>query len=255
MTTTVVTGAASGIGAAVKKQLESEGHKVIGIDRQACDVVADLSTDEGRQAAIAATLEQASDGIDGIVLCAGLGVTAPSSELIVQVNFFGAVALIDGLADTLKNAGAPAITVIGSVASNQQIANPDALSQALISEESQAVNNALADIAGPHVAYSASKYALTVACRKRAVKLGKQGIRLNVIAPGAVATPLHQASLDDPRFGEAVKNFVAPLGKHTEPQNIADAVSFLQSSRAAFISGSVLFVDGGIDAMMRANQF
>jgi NAD(P)-dependent dehydrogenase (short-subunit alcohol dehydrogenase family) len=107
------------------------------------------------------------------------------------------------------------------------------------------------ELGQPHIAYAASKYALTVHARRLAVQIGKTGIRLNTVAPGAVETPLHEASKNDPRFGEAVRNFIAPIGRNGEPNEIADAVTFLQSSKASFIHGSVLYVDGGMDAMMR----
>jgi NAD(P)-dependent dehydrogenase (short-subunit alcohol dehydrogenase family) len=80
-------------------------------------------------------------------------------------------------------------------------------------------------------------------------------MRLNIIAPGAVETPLHQASKDDPRFGEAVKNFVAPMGRSGVPDEIADGVDFLLSDHSAFVNGSVLFIDGGMDAMVRSTRF
>ncbi|MDN3653804.1 SDR family oxidoreductase [Thalassotalea ponticola] len=254
MKTTVITGAASGIGAAVKQQLEAAGHKVISVDRQQADVVADLSTAAGRDTAVGEILKY-TDHIDGLVCCAGVGVTAPNSAVIIEVNYFGAVDLINGLKSRLQQAEQPAITVIGSFAASQQLANPDALSQALISNNADLAHQLLADIQGPHVAYSASKYALTVFCRQQALEFGQQGIRLNVVAPGAVATPLHQASLEDPKFGQAVKNFVAPLGAHTDAEQIAKSVVFLQSADASFIHGSVLFVDGGMDAMLRPNSF
>jgi len=66
---------------------------------------------------------------------------------------------------------------------------------------------------------------------------------------------LHQASLDDARFGQAVREFVAPLGRSGHPQEIAALVAFLQSGQAAFIHGSVVFIDGGMDAMVRAPRF
>lgn len=112
-----------------------------------------------------------------------------------------------------------------------------------------------ADLAEPHTAYAASKYAVSCYVRHQAAAWGKQGLRANVTAPGAVETPLHQAAKDDPRFGEAVKNFVAPLGRAGTPQEIANTVAFLQSVQASFIHGGIFFVDGSMDAMMRPGQF
>ena len=106
-----------------------------------------------------------------------------------------------------------------------------------------------------HVAYACSKYAVTCNARGKAVAWAKHGIRLNVVAPGAVETPLHQASLDDPRFARAVREFVAPLGRPGHPEEISQVVAFLQSTQASFIHGSVMFVDGGMDAMVRPAHF
>ncbi len=253
--TIVITGSASGIGAATAAYYRKAGHKVIGVDIKNADVVADLSTKHGRKNAIEAINEIAEEHIDGLICCAGLGVTAPSSRLIIEVNYFGAVDIIKSLIPSLKQAEKPVITIVGSFAAVQQLAAPEILSKALLANDHAVIEQTLSDISGPHVAYSASKYALTVYCRTQAVTLGKLGIRINVVAPGAVTTPLHQASLDDPRFGSAVKNFVAPMGAHTEPEQIAKTIAFLQSSAASFIHGSVLFVDGGMDAMLRPNQF
>ena len=75
------------------------------------------------------------------------------------------------------------------------------------------------------------------------------------VAPGAVETPLFQASLDDPRYGEATRKFVAPVGRSSTPHEIANVVLFLQSEQASFVHGTVIFVDGGMDAMTRTDRF
>lgn len=255
MSITAVTGSASGIGAAVAKQLREAGHTVIGIDRQHAEVVADLSTPQGRVEAVQQVLEQSGGKLEGLVCCAGLGVTAPSSSQVASVNYFGSTELITLLQPALVKGTNPAITVIGSVAASQQVSDPHPMSELMLNDNETATR-ALADELGePHIAYAASKYALTVYCRRLAVKTGSTGVRLNIIAPGAVETPLHEASKNDPRFGEAVRNFIAPIGRNGEPSEIANAVSFLQSKQASFVHGSILFVDGGMDAMIRNGGF
>ncbi|MDD2058922.1 SDR family oxidoreductase [Pseudomonas sp. GD03860] len=255
MPVTAITGSASGIGAAVSVALRAAGHRVIGIDRANAEVLADLSTASGREAAIAAVLEQSEGVLDGLVCCAGVGVTALSCSLILSVNYFGVSQLLDGLAGALAKGSQPAALVIGSVASTQPGADQQPMTEAqLAGNEADAC--ALADALGqPHMAYASSKYAITQHVRSLAKPWAEQGIRLNVVAPGAVQTPLHQASLDDARFGKAVRDFVAPLGRAGTPEEIANLVAFLQSSQATFIHGSVVFIDGGMDAMVRPQRF
>lgn len=255
MPTTIVTGSASGIGAAVCKALLAAGHRVIGIDRQQADIVADLSTAQGRAAAVEAARAACAGVLDGLVCCAGLGVTAPAAGLIVSVNYFGMTELVEGLAEALARGTKPAVTLIGSVAGVQPGVDKAPIVETMLAgDEAGAV--ARANAAGqPQLAYAGSKFAVTVWARRTAVAWGQRGIRLNVVAPGAVETPLHKASLDDPRFGEAVKNFVAPIGRAGQPDEIAQVVGFLQSEAASFVHGAVIFADGGMDAMIRGARF
>lgn len=255
MPVTAVTGSASGIGAAVCQVLKDAGHRIIGIDRDNADVNADLSTAAGRAAAVEHVLGLCEGKLDGLICCAGVGVTAPSTGIVVGVNYFGVTALIDGLQEALALGDQPAALIIGSVAANQQLANPDPMIEPMLNGDEAEALKLANDSGQPHIAYAASKYAVTAFARRKAIEWGKQGIRLNVVAPGAVETPLHQASKEDPRFGEAVKNFVAPVGRAGTPEEIANTVAFLQSEQASFIHGSVVFVDGGMDAMMRADTF
>lgn len=255
MPVTAISGSASGIGAAVSTALRAAGHRVIGIDRSNAEVIADLSTPQGREAAIAQVLELSDGVLDGLVCCAGVGVTAPSCGLILAVNYFGVSQLLSGLAGALAKGDSPAALVIGSVAATQTGADQQAMTEAMLAgDEANALELANA-LGQPHVAYACSKYAITHHARRTSSSWASKGIRLNVVAPGAVETPLHQASLDDARFGKAVRDFVAPLGRAGHPQEIAALVAFLQSRQAAFIHGSVVFIDGGMDAMVRPQRF
>ncbi|MDR0279233.1 MAG: SDR family oxidoreductase [Paucimonas sp.] len=254
MPTTVITGSASGIGAAVASALSAAGHRIIGIDRGNADISADLSTPEGRESAIAQALQLSGGVLDGLVCCAGVGVTAPSCGLIVAINHFGVSQLLAGLEDALGKGHNPAALVIGSVAAIRPGAENEAMTQAMLANDEARARD-LADTLGePQVAYACSKYAITHHARRLASAWGAKGIRLNVVAPGAVETPLHDASRNDPRFGQAVRDFVAPLGRNGHPEEIAALIAFLQSEQAGFIHGGVMYIDGGMDAMVRPQR-
>ncbi len=254
MPTTVITGSASGIGAAVAATLRAAGHTVIGIDRSNADVIADLSTPEGRDSAITQALDLAHGRLDGLVCCAGVGVTAPSCGLIVAINHFGVSQLLAGFEEALAKGASPAALVVGSVAAIRPDAPQQPMTQAMLDNDEACARELADSLAEPQVAYACSKYAITHHARRLAAPWGRKGIRLNVIAPGAVETPLHDASRNDPRFGQAVRDFVAPLGRNGHPGEIAELIAFLQSERAAFIHGGVIYIDGGMDAMVRPQQ-
>lgn len=255
MPTTVVTGSASGIGRAVYELLKERGQRVIGVDLKDAEITADLSSVAGREAAIREIRALTGGTLDGLVCCAGLGVTAPDTGLILRVNHFAVTALLDGLFDDLRRGQSPAALVIGSVAASHLVGQEVPLVETLLAGNEAAAVEQIRDLDKPQLAYAASKYAVTRFARRRAVEWGASGVRLNVVAPGAVDTPLHEASREDPRFGEAVKNFVAPLGRAAQPAEIAELVGFLQSESASFVHGAVLYADGGMDAMTKEAIF
>jgi NAD(P)-dependent dehydrogenase (short-subunit alcohol dehydrogenase family) len=257
MTTTLVTGSASGIGAAIAQALKSAGHRVIGVDLRGGDITGDLSTAAGRAEVIAQALALSGGRLDALVLCAGLGAQVNPASLTVSVNYFGAVELLDALLPALRQGDKPSAVVISSVAAAQLPWDKNPLAAALEAGD-EAKAQAIVMGAGPaggHLAYAGSKNALTVALRKRAADWGRAGVRLNSIAPGATETPLLQEGLKDPRYGEAIKNFLPPLGRRAEPAEIAAVAAFLLSPAASYVHGAQIVVDGGIDATSRPTQF
>lgn len=247
--TVAVTGSASGIGAAVRVRLEAAGDRVIGVDLRDAEVIADLSGSPARVAASEAIIAACGGRLDAFVACAGVGPHVRTRELIPRVGYFGAVELLDSLLGALAAGHHPCAVVIAS--NSAGIIPPDqALLDALMAGDEEAAARAAAVLDGATV-YGVTKRALTYAVRHRAGPWGAQGVRLNAVAPGAVETPLLQATLGDPVLGPLTEALPIPLGRRGAPSEIAHAVAFLLDPGSAYIHGSVLFADGGSDALLR----
>ena len=224
------------------------------VDIKDADIVADLSTADGRNAAIEGIRAAAPDGLDGFIPCAGLGPQVSPPSLVSRVNFFGTTVLTEGVLDLLEKRGGGIVLI----SSNSAPMGYDKGFTDLLLAQDEAAAAAKADELGDgQVAYGGSKFAVTCWMRDKAAGLASRGIRINAIAPGFTRTPLTDAGMQSKDFGNVMKDFVdsIPVGRPGEPEDMANAVSFLFSDKASFIVGSILFVDGGHDAMFRPNNF
>ncbi|MBV9108814.1 MAG: SDR family oxidoreductase, partial [Gemmatimonadetes bacterium] len=96
-----------------------------------------------------------------------------------------------------------------------------------------------------YTSYCASKGAIRMMMRNLCIELAPHGITANNIAPGAIATPINQAVLDNPiAFKNAVSEI--PLGRFGKPDDVAAVAVFLGSDEAAYVTGSTYYVDGGL---------
>ncbi len=254
MGTTVVTGAASGIGAAVRARLESDGERVVGIDLRGTEISADLSTTEGRESAAAAVQDTVGGPLDGLVLCAGLGAHIDDLGLILSVNYFGTVALLDALLPMMANNPGAAALVVASNSARFAPFEDSAFVAAMLDGNEEKARELVASENG-FMAYGGSKHALCCAIRRRAETWGGAGVRLNAIAPGMTETPLLQGSIDHPIYGKGVDSLKLPLGRRATPQEIADVIAFLQSDVASYVHGSIVYADGGNDAATRLDRY
>lgn len=257
MGTIAVTGSASGMGAAVASRLTADGHRVIGVDRQAADVVADLSTPSGRVDATSAVLDLAGGRLDGAVTAAGLGPTPGGEHLVATVNFLGVRDLLIGWRPALEAAGGKAV-VIGSNSSTTTPLVPRSAVRRLLGGDVDGAVRVLRRF-GPASAaftYAASKIAVTRWARRTAVTpaWAGSGINLNVVAPGAVMTPMLRSQLAGQNAGQ-VRAFPIPTRRYGDPENIAAWIVMTLGPAAVDMAGSMVVVDGGTDAHFRSEDW
>ena len=250
----VLTGGATGIGAAVREQLLSSGHEVFSVDVREADFQADLTDPQQRRSAVAAIEGRFAGGIDGFIACAGIGPHTKPLSLIPRVNFFAAKEMTLALMPLLEER-AGSVVLISSNSASMPGLNKDYIGALLEGNEQQACE--IIEALDGHNAYAGSKNALTRWMRRNNAVWATKGVRVNAVAPGITRTPLTDQVLQDKGFGEFLKEFAqtVPLGRIAEPDEMANVIMFLLSEQASFVSGSVLFVDGGHDAMLRPDEF
>ncbi|SEL52687.1 SDR family NAD(P)-dependent oxidoreductase [Streptacidiphilus jiangxiensis] len=240
--TALVTGGTRGIGRAVARRLAASGATVVltGRDAQeaknaAADVavesggtVTGLALDQGDPAQVEAfmtTLAVEHPALDIVIANAGtMGRGGPLQEIttadartVVEVNLLGTFAVLQGAARIMAPRGGGSIVLLTSLAASTGVAFM--------------------------AAYAATKGAIATLTLSAAQELGPQGIRVNAIAPGVIETdmtaPFPREALDD----IAAR---APLGRLGLPEDVAAAALFLAGDEAAYITGHVLAVDGGL---------
>jgi NAD(P)-dependent dehydrogenase (short-subunit alcohol dehydrogenase family) len=239
--TILVTGGNSGIGLATAIQFANEGARVIitGRDQATLDSAREqlggqaiaLRNDQGSikdGQLLARTLAEKGITLDAVFVNAGVAKFAPFADIdealwdqTFDVNVKGAYFLIQALAPLL-NKGA-AIILNGSI--NAHIGMPSSS------------------------VYAASKAALISFAKTLSAELVGQGVRVNVVSPGPVSTPLYgRLGLEPEQLGQMAASIQeqVPLKRFGTPDEVAAAVLFLASPEAAFIVGTELIVDGGM---------
>ena len=253
----VVTGAASGIGAATAQLLREQGHRVIGVDRSPTDITADLSTTDGRTEVVRRVEELAPEGIAGFVPCAGVaGLTGVDPRLVVSVNYFGTVDVLTGLRPLLaraaENGERPAVVLLSSNSVTCQPGWASDVAGACVEHDEEKARRLAAAQQAVNV-YPATKAALAWWARREGVKpawIGA-GIRVNAVAPGLIATAMTDQLREDPELGVFADAYPSAVGRPGRPEEVAATIGFLLSEQASLVVGATLFVDGGTDAIMQ----
>ena len=232
----LVTGGSRGIGAAISRELAKAGAKVA------------LNYRAGQEAA-----DEVAGEIGGLAVRADVSKPEEVQALIERVE--GELGDIDAL---VNNAGVTRDTLIARMTDDDwQIVidtnlrgtfnTSRAVSRKMLRRRAGSIVN-LSSVVGVHgnpgqANYAASKAGIIGLTKALARELGSRGVRVNAIAPGYISTELTDV-LNDEQRGLILQN--TPLGRLGEPEDVARAVRFLCSDEAAFITGEVLLVDGGL---------
>jgi NAD(P)-dependent dehydrogenase (short-subunit alcohol dehydrogenase family) len=246
-----VTGAASGIGAALAARLVAAGHEVVGVDRSVEGVpagVRPMRCDLTDPAAVGTTVEEivATGGIDGLSAVAGVPGTAPA-DVVYAVNVVGLRRFTDSLTTAIRPGGA--VVLLSSMAGYRGTATDDQAADLLSrSDESLSVELAGLGLAGPE-AYQLSKQLVQHYALRLAARLHPAGVRALSVSPGPVVTPI----LDHFRATMPSLDVAGELvGRHARPEEIAAVVEFALSPAASWLNGVDLRVDGGLTALRLA---
>lgn len=248
-----VTGAASGLGAALTARLRGEGWATLGIDRAGTDVDADLSTDTGRKQAIDAVLAGCAGKLDGLVVAAGVGPYADPAD-VVAVNYFGSMRLVDGLRDALHGGHMPAALTVASIGGYFEGSIVPSLIDACLDDDEIAAIARGREGDGTQ-AYSSVKRAIIVGTRRRAADWGAAGVRLNVLVPGNMATPMLEGVYATPGMGDQTRQMPVPLARDGSAEEVAAVAAFLLGEEASYVHGVALPVDGGVLAGLQPDPF
>ncbi len=252
--TCVVTGAASGIGAATARQLKAHGAQVIALDRTApggdC---ADLfiEFDQGDPSSIERACDKIELSVDALLNIAGVPPTKniEPAELLF-INFFGLRFLTEKLAPRIRAGGA--VVNMSSHAGWRWRENARRLAHFLNLRRKQEIAQAVSDIGvvtdglGDLSAYPLSKQLINLWTTQSPLSDGFGGLRMNAISCAGVATPI----LDDflASFGEESSARIRSIGLAC-PEDIAPTLVFVASPAARWIRGAVIPVDGGASAV------
>lgn len=225
MKTAIITGGGTGIGLATGKRLLADGYRVIagGMDHEdgLPAGIEFVRTDVTKQDDLDALVATASR-VDALVNCAGIlrhekEWQVDDFKLVMDVNVTASLGASNAALPKLRAAGGSVVNIASMWSFFGTAGAP---------------------------AYSASKGAIVSLTRSMAVAWGKEGVRVNAVAPGWVNTRMAAKAKNDPERGPRITQRI-PLGRWAEPSDVANVIAFLVSADAAYVHGVVLPVDGG----------
>lgn len=247
----LITGAASGIGAATARKLKARGDEVVALDiTRPKGVDRWIEVDMSDSASIDAALAQLTGTFDCLISNAGLPPREGMAAKVLAVNFTGMVQVANAVIPLLNKGGS--IVTTASRAGAFWRENIDEV-KALLNTPKEGLE---AFIAAHGIddtrAYNLSKEAAIVWSLAQTERLIGLGLRINTVSPSAVSTGI----LDDfvAAFGDRVAQNVARVGRPGTPDEVADAIVFLASKESFWIKGQDLTLDGGMSALALTDE-
>jgi NAD(P)-dependent dehydrogenase (short-subunit alcohol dehydrogenase family) len=245
----VITGAASGVGAATFAALAASGCDCLAVDRNTAAGPDTIGCDLADEASIAAACEAIEGPIDGVAYVAGAPGTL-AAETVLRVNYLGARRFIETLTPKFREGAS--IVLVSSLAARRCLWEPARLRAALcVSDWAEALEAFAARELSGGEAYELSKRLLLAWLPHAAAGgLGRR-FRFNVVTPGPVETPLLPAfreSMGVDRI-EAAKTLI---GRHARAEEIAAPIVFLLDPSASWVNGVEIVADGGLYALREA---
>ena len=249
----VVTGAASGIGAACARRFAAEGASVVVSDlsEAACAGIVKELRDTGAAfvvaagdvtvradtEAIAETARASCGGLDVLVNSAGISARTVADEpdleerwrRVIDVNLKGTMLMCMASLDVMRATRSGSIVNLASIMAH--VGYPPGVG--------------LSDGFSP---YAQSKGGVAQLTRDLAAAVGREGVRVNAVCPGFVRTPLTETLTSNNETYSKLLD-LHPLGRIAEPEEIANVILFLASDEASFVTGANLLVDGGYTAV------
>lgn len=246
----VVTGAASGIGDAVARQLIDAGAEVHSLDRNepAAAVTGHIKVDLASPDSIDEALARLDGFYDALINVAGVPGTAPA-DVVFAVNTLAPRHLTESFLDRLNPGGS--VVIVSSTAGWAWAERLPQIMEVLATDTYADGARWFAEHPQEGNAYNFSKECTTVYTMTMGMALNEMGFRINAILPGPVDTPIlgdFEESMGKDNL-DAVKEL---LGRHATPEDIAGATVFLVSDAARWINGHPLIVDGGISGAVLA---